>query len=81
MRAVGASAPGTALGQNFFTKTAQNVGRRFSQALQQGLIASENAEIRIVRQNQVLDGIEGIRPLALRAQHLLQQTQILGRDP
>ncbi len=34
-----------------------------------------------MRQNQILDGIEGIHPLPLRAQHLLQQAQILDRNP
>ena len=33
-----------------------------------------------MRQNQILDGIEGIHPLPLRAQHLLQQPQILCRN-
>src|ERR1019366_1408549 len=54
---------------------------QYGQALQQGLICLEDSEVRVVRQNQILDGIEGIHPLVLRAQHLLQQPQILNRDP
>ena len=67
--------------QDVFTTFAQDIGRRAFQALQQGLIGLEDAEVRVVRQNQILDGIEGIHPLPLRAQHLLQQTQILRRNP
>ena len=78
--AIGAAAPGALLRQNLFTQIAQYIRRRFFQALQQSVIGLEDAEVCVVRQNQILDGIEGIHPLPLRAQHLLQQAQILHRD-
>ena len=43
----------------------------------QNLIRLDNAVVGIVGQNDVVDGIECIHPLPLRAQHLLQQTEVL----
>ena len=48
--------------------------------MQQRLIRSENFEIGVVRQNQVLNRIEGVYPLPLRTQHLLGELQILSGD-
>ena len=67
-------------GRTSSQQIAQHIGRRLLQPLQQGLIGLEDAEVGVVRQNQILDGIEGVHPLPLRAQHLLQQPQILDRN-
>ena len=45
----------------------------------QNLVGLDDAVIRIVRQDDVVDRIERIHPLPLRAQHLLQQTEVLYR--
>ena len=68
------------LWQNLFTEIAQNIGRRLLQALQQRLIRFEDAKIGVMREDQILDGVEGVHPLPLRAQYLLQQPQILNGD-
>ena len=47
---------------------------------EQNLIGLDDAEVGVVRQNDVVDGVEGIDPLPLRAQNLLEQTEIFDRD-
>ena len=51
-----------------------------AQTLQQRVIGFHDAEIGIVQQHQVLNGIERIRPLPVRAQDLLHQPQVLNRQ-
>jgi hypothetical protein len=50
------------------------------QLLKQNLVGFDDAEIRIVRQDDVVHRIKRISPLALRTQHLLQQTEVLDCD-
>ena len=47
---------------------------------EQNLIGLDDAVIGVVRQNDVVDGIEGIDPLPLRTQHLLEQAEVFDRD-
>src|SRR5437660_789300 len=74
-RAVWAALPIAVLPrENQLTIIADNIeGRRF-QALQQRLVSLDNAEFRIVRQDDVLNRIKGIHPLPLGAQDLFQKS-------
>src|SRR5579864_5951558 len=47
---------------------------------EENLVGLDDAEIGIVRQDDVVDGVESVHPLALRTQHLLQQPEVLDRD-
>ncbi len=77
--AIRTSAPRICLRQDLLARPAQYIAGRLFQALQQRLIRPDDAELRVVRQNHIEDGIEGVRPLLLRACHLLLQPQILHR--
>jgi hypothetical protein len=48
--------------------------------LEQNLIGLDDAEVGVVGQNDVVNRIEGVDPLPLRAQHLLEQAEVLDRD-
>ena len=37
-------------------------------------------EIRVVEQNQIVDGIESVRPLPVRTQYLFHQAEVLNRQ-
>ena len=58
--------------QSRFAGAADNVGGSLAQMFEQDLIRFDDTEISIVRQDDVMDGVERIHPLTLRAQHLLK---------
>ena len=67
--------------QNRFAGASDHVRRRQLHLLQQNLVGLDDAEIRVVRQDDVVHRVERIPPLPLRTQRLLQQTEVLNRDP
>ena len=50
------------------------------QALQQGMVGFHHTKFGIVQQDQVVDGIEGVGPLAMGAQNLFHQAQVFDRQ-
>src|SRR5437879_9322470 len=56
--------------QNSFAEIANYICRRALQALQDGTIRLHNAELRIVHQDEIVNGIECIGPLALGTKKL-----------
>src|SRR4029077_15370563 len=66
--------------QNRFAGIFQDVRRSPSNVLQQHLVDLDYAESGVMRQNNVVDRIERVHPLSLRAQYLLQQPEVLYRD-
>ena len=77
-RAVGASGPlAKGVGQSGLASAADDVGGRLAQMFEQNLIGLDDAEVGVVRQNDVVDGVERIHPLPLRAQYLLEQAEVL----
>ena len=76
--AVGAILPGLeVMGQDFFAGSSDGRRRRQLQTGKQSLIDLHHFELGIVGENDVLDRIECINPLALRAQNLLHQPHVL----
>ena len=66
--------------KHVFAKFADNVSRRLLEALQERLIGLQNAEIGVVHEDQILNGVEGVRPLPMRTQNLFEQPQVFGSD-
>ena len=66
--------------QHRFARVGRRRPRAPVQALQQGMIGLHHAEFRVVQQHQVLDGIEGVRPLPMGAQNLFHQAQVFDRQ-
>ena len=66
--------------QHGFAELAYDVGGRLVQAFQQGVVGLHHTKIGIVQQDQVMDGIEGVRPLPMRAQNLFHQAQVFDRQ-
>src|SRR6478609_8669342 len=65
------------MGQSGIAGAADDVSRRLPNLLQQNLVDFNDAVIGVVRQDDVVDGVERIHPLPLRAQDLLEQTEVL----
>ena len=81
MPAVGTAFPLPAIvGQHGFAELADDVGGRLVQAFQQGMIGFHHTKIGIVKQDQVVDGIEGVGPLPMGAQNLFHQAQVFDRQ-
>ena len=81
MSAVGTAFPLPAIvRQHGFAELAHDIGGRLVQAFQQGVVGLHYAEFGIVKQDQVMDGIEGVGPLAMGAQNLFHQAQVFDRQ-
>ena len=64
--AIRAASPGAELvRQHRFAGVTNHVGRSLAEMFEQHLIRFYDFEIGVVRQNDVVDGIEGIHPLPL----------------
>jgi len=80
-RAVGAAGPlAKTMGQYGFTSAADHIGRRLAYVFKQNLVGFDNSEIGVMGQNDVMDRVESVSPLALRAEGLLLQPEVLDRD-
>src|SRR5712692_3236097 len=81
MRTVRAAGPiALSPGENRLTQFAHYIRRGPSQALEQGVVRLDNPEVGIVGKDDVLDRIEGVPPLPLRAENLFQKSKIFDRD-
>jgi hypothetical protein len=75
--AIGAAGPFPKLvGQGGIAGAADHIRGSLAEMFQQNLIGLDDAVIGVVRQDDVVDGVEGIDPLALRTQHLLEQAEV-----
>ena len=80
--AVGTCGPSfTSSRQDRLAQIAHDVGGSAAQALEQCVVRLHHPKFGIMQQDKILDGIEGIRPLPLRAQDLFQKPHILYREP
>ena len=66
------------MGQHGFASLPHHVGLRLSHVLQQNLIRFNNVVVFVVRQNDVMDRIKRIHPLALGTQHLFEQAEVFN---
>ncbi len=78
VRAAGPFAEGVRQGR--IAGAADHVCGGLAELFQQNLIRLDDAVIGIVRQNDVVDGVEGVDPLPLRAQNLLEQAEVFDCD-
>ena len=79
--AIGTCRPGfTGSGQNRLAQIPNNVGGSTAQALKQCMICLHHSKFGIMQQDKILNGIESVSPLSLRAQDLLQKPYILYRE-
>ena len=62
--------------QRSITRTTDDVGSGLAELFEQNLICLDDSEIGVMRQNDVMDRIEGVDPLALRAQYLFEQSEV-----
>ena len=81
MSAVGTSLPlPQIVRQHALAKLTYNIGGRQMQSFEQRVIGFHHAEFRIMQQDQVVDGVEGVSPLPVRAQNLFHQAQVFNRQ-
>ena len=57
---------------------ADNVGGGYAQLFEQDLIDLDNAIVGVVGEDDVVNRVEGVDPLALRAQVLLEQAEVFN---
>ena len=81
LAAIGTAFPCITAGQNFRAKSVDHARGRHSKLTQKRLIGFHHAKFRIMQQHHILNGIEGIRPLAMRAQDFFHQLRVFHRQP